>query len=66
MTSFASPHPSRDFAPAFATAVEAADAIRTKRISATELLHLTFRRVELHNPTINAIIWQISLWVSAS
>jgi amidase len=44
--------------PAFATAVESADAILGRRISATELLNLTFRRVDLHNPKINAIIWQ--------
>jgi amidase len=44
--------------PAFATAVELADAILGRTISATELLNLTFQRVDLHNPTINAIIWQ--------
>src|SRR5258706_14276524 len=49
---------SRDFKPAFATALESAEAIRAKRISATELLNFTFRRVELHNPKINAIVWQ--------
>jgi amidase len=48
----------RDFKPAFATADESADAIRSKKISATELLDLTLRRVDLHNPAINAIIWQ--------
>ena len=46
-----------DFKPAFATAAESADAICRKSIS-TELLSLTFRRVDLHNPTINAIVWQ--------
>src|SRR5438046_6352063 len=50
--------PSGDFNPAFATAVESAHAIRTKRISATELLNIIFRRVDLHNPSINAIVWQ--------
>ena len=44
--------------PAFATAVESADAIFGRRISATELLNFTLRRVDLHNPRINAIIWQ--------
>jgi amidase len=44
--------------PAFATAVEIANAIRTKRISATELLNVTFQRVDLHKPKINAIVWQ--------
>ena len=46
------------FKPAFATAAESADAIRTKKISAAELTDLTFRRVDRHNPKINAIIWQ--------
>jgi amidase len=54
----ASTRPPRDFKPAFATAEESAGAIRHKNISATELLNLTFRRVDLHNPTVNAIIWQ--------
>ena len=49
---------SRDFEPAFATAEETAGAIRGKKISASELLDLTFRRVDLHNPKINAIVWQ--------
>jgi amidase len=49
---------SPDFDPAFATAAESADAMRNKRISATELMDLTFRRVDRHNPKINAIIWQ--------
>lgn len=48
----------RRYAPAFATAVESADAIRSKTILATELLDLTFRRVDLHNPKINGIVWQ--------
>jgi amidase len=38
--------------------VESADAIRTKKISATELLALTFQRIDFHNPAINAIVWQ--------
>jgi amidase len=50
--------PVGDFKPAFATAVASAAAIRRKSISATELLNLTLRRVDLHNPTINAIVWQ--------
>src|SRR6266852_8610111 len=49
---------SRDFKPAFSTAEESASVIRGKKISASELLDLTFRRVDLHNPRINAIIWQ--------
>lgn len=47
-----------EFTPAFATTVETADALCTKRISATELLDLTFDRIERHNPSLNAIIWQ--------
>jgi amidase len=50
--------PSHDFKPAFATATETADAIRTKQIWATELMDLTFRRIDRHNPKINAIVWQ--------
>src|ERR1700704_218485 len=50
--------PSNDFKPAFATAEESAGAIRSKQISAAELLDLIFRRVDLHNPKINAIVWQ--------
>ncbi len=47
-----------DFKPAFATAAESAAAIRAKKISATELMDFTFRRVDRHNPKINAIVWQ--------
>ncbi|HLG56720.1 MAG TPA: amidase family protein [Vicinamibacterales bacterium] len=49
---------SSDFNPAFATAAETADAVRTKQISARELLEITLRRIDLHNPTLNAIVWQ--------
>jgi amidase len=48
----------RDFSPAFATATETADAIRHKRISPSELLTLAFKRIDLYNPTLNAIVWQ--------
>src|ERR1700676_3080683 len=48
----------RDFEPAFATEKESTDAIRGKKISTSELVDLTFRRVDLHNPKINAIVWQ--------
>jgi amidase len=47
-----------DFKPAFATAGETAEAVRTKRISARELMNLTFQRIDRHNPTVNAIVWQ--------
>jgi amidase len=43
---------------AFATAREITDAIRGKRISPSELLNLTFQRIDRHNPTLNAIVWQ--------
>src|SRR4029450_37547 len=46
------------FETAFATAAETADAVRTKKISASELLQLTFDRIDRHNPQLNAIVWQ--------
>ena len=49
---------SSDFTPAFATAAETAEAVRRKRISASELLNMTFQRIDRHNPTLNAIVWQ--------
>src|ERR1700704_4885900 len=52
-------HSLRDFNPAFATAAESADAVRTKKISATELMDVTFRRIDRHNPNMNAIVWQV-------
>ena len=51
-------HPTNAFTPAFATAVEMANAIRKKDVSATELLEITFQRIDRHNPKLNAIIWQ--------
>jgi amidase len=42
----------------FATVEEMADSIRRKEISARELLDLTFDRIDLYNPQLNAIIWQ--------
>src|SRR5713101_8400716 len=47
-----------DFTPAFATAGETAEAVRKKRISASELMNVTFQRIDRHNPIVNAIIWQ--------
>ncbi len=44
------------FDPGYATATEISEAIRRKRISARELLQLTFRRVDRYNPKLNAII----------
>jgi amidase len=52
---FAAPHA---FQPDFASALEAAAAIKTKRISSLELTELTFRRIDRYNPKINAIILQ--------
>jgi Asp-tRNA(Asn)/Glu-tRNA(Gln) amidotransferase A subunit family amidase len=49
---------SANFNPSFATAVETADAMRRKRISASELLDMTFQRIDRHNPTLNAIVWE--------
>jgi amidase len=49
---------SSDFKPAFATAAETADAVRKKEISASELMSMTFQRIDLHNPKLNAIVWQ--------
>jgi amidase len=42
----------------FASALEAAEAIRAKRISSLELTELTFRRVDTYNPKINSVILQ--------
>jgi amidase len=41
-----------------ATATATAEAIRTKQISAAELVELTFRQIDRLNPKLNAIIWQ--------
>ena len=41
---------SSDFNPAFATAAETADAIRKKQISASEVMEITLRRIDLHSP----------------
>jgi amidase len=49
---------SSDFKPAFATAAETANAVRNKRVSATELLNLEFQRIDSYNPRLNAIVWQ--------
>jgi amidase len=48
----------RTFDPAFATATATVHAIRTKEISATELLDLTFERIDRFNPAIEAIVWE--------
>ena len=43
---------------AFATAAETAEAIRTRKISTVELMHMTLARIDRHNPALNAIVWQ--------
>lgn len=47
-----------EFKPAFATTIDTADALRTKKISASELLQMTLDRIERYNPGLKAIIWQ--------
>jgi amidase len=47
-----------DFNPAFATAVETAEAVRSKKISVADLVRSTFERIDRHNPKLNAIVWQ--------
>ncbi len=46
------------FQPAFATAAETAAAVRRKQISASELMQETLRRIDRHNPALNAVVWQ--------
>ena len=49
---------SSEFKPAFATLGETAEAVRRKTISASELMNATLQRIDRHNPTVNAIVWQ--------
>jgi amidase len=44
--------------PELAPAAETAEALRQKRISATELLEIIFRRVDRYNPKLGAIVWE--------
>ena len=48
----------RSFSPDYATALDAAAAIKAKRISSVELTELAFRRIETYNPKLNAVILQ--------
>ena len=48
----------RNLVSTFATADQLALAVRTKQISAAELLELTFQRIDRINPTLNAIVWE--------
>jgi amidase len=47
------------FDPAFGTAVEAAAAIRAKKISSVELTQHTFRRIDAFQPALNAYVYQL-------
>ena len=47
-----------DFQPAFLAATESADAVRKKRISASDLMDLMFQRIDRYNTALNAIVWQ--------
>jgi Asp-tRNA(Asn)/Glu-tRNA(Gln) amidotransferase A subunit family amidase len=55
----------RDFRPAFASAAETADAIRTKPISTAELVSLIYERIDRHNPASNAVILPAGLQILA-
>jgi amidase len=46
------------FDPTFATAADTSAAVRKKKISARELLNITFDRIDRHNPSLNAVVWQ--------
>ncbi len=57
LTAAAAPQPAFD--PAFASARDAAQAIRSKKISSVELTTETWRRIDRYNPKLNAIIWPL-------
>jgi amidase len=46
------------FSSDFASALDAAAAIKSKRISSVELTELAFRRIDAYNPKLNAVILQ--------
>src|ERR1700682_2555732 len=46
----------RQFSPEFASALDAAEAIKAKRVSSLELTELAFSRIDSYNPKINAVI----------
>jgi amidase len=48
----------RPFSPDYATALDAAAAIKSKRISSVELTELAFHRIDRYNPKLNAVILQ--------
>jgi amidase len=48
-----------DFDPDFGTALDAAAAIRAKKISSVELTEHTFRRIDAFQPKLNAYVYQL-------
>ena len=50
---------SHDFDPDFGTALDAAAAIRAKKISSVELTQHTLRRIDAFQPTLNAYVYQL-------
>jgi amidase len=50
---------SHDFDPDFGTALDAAAAIRAKKISSVELTEHTFRRIDAFQPRLNAYVYQL-------
>jgi len=55
--SAASPVPSQDLD--FASALQAAEAIRKKQISSLELTERMFARIDRYNPQLNAYVYQL-------
>src|SRR3989442_335453 len=49
----------REFDPSFGSAVDAAAAIREKKISSVELTQHTFRRIDAFQPKLNAYVYQL-------
>ena len=49
----------RSFDPDYGSALEAAQAIRTKVVSSLELTQHTFRRIDAHQPRLNAYVYQL-------
>jgi hypothetical protein len=56
-TPAAAPPPSHDLG--FASALQAAEAIRSKEISSVELTRLIFERIDRYNPQLNAFAYQL-------
>src|SRR2546425_2929413 len=50
---------SHDFDPDFGTALEAAAAVRARKISSVELTQHTFRRIDAFQPAVNAYVYQL-------